>query len=177
MRDPDPRPDRRKRGFERAAGLLQARIRKAGESRGFAVSRVLTHWDEIAGAEIAAMARPVKVGYAPSGFGATLTVLTTGAQAPFLEMQKEALRSRVNACYGYNAVTRILITQTAPQGFAEARAAFAGRPAATPAAAPDPQVAARARGLSAGIRDDTLRSVLEDMGRTILSRPKPEDSE
>ena len=53
---------RRMRGFEPAAGLVQDRIRKAGESRGFAVSRLLTHWAEIVGADTAACTRPVKMG-------------------------------------------------------------------------------------------------------------------
>ncbi len=44
---------RRMRGFERTSGLLQDRIRKAGETRGFAVARLLTHWAEIVGEEIA----------------------------------------------------------------------------------------------------------------------------
>ena len=34
------------RGFEPTWALLGDRVRKAGESRGFAVSRVLTHWPE-----------------------------------------------------------------------------------------------------------------------------------
>ncbi len=109
-----------------------------------------------------------------SGIGATLTLLTTGANAPFVEMAKEALRARVNAVYGYNAVTRISITQTAPQGFAEAQAIFAGRPP-RPAAPPppDPAVSAEAQATAEGVRDPGLREALEAMGRTILSRPQP----
>ena len=42
--------------------------------------------------------------------GATLTLLTTGANAPMLEMQKEKLRQKVNAVYGYNAISRVRIT-------------------------------------------------------------------
>ena len=97
------------------------------ETRGFAVSRVLTRWAEIAGEDIAAIARPVEVSYGRQGFGATLTVLTTGAQAPMLEMQKEVLRERVNAAYGYNAIARIRLTQTAPPGFAEGQASLPAR--------------------------------------------------
>ena len=44
---------RHARGFESAAGLLKQRIRAAGETRGFAVSRLLTHWEEIVGPETA----------------------------------------------------------------------------------------------------------------------------
>ncbi len=166
------RVSRRMKGFEKAAGLLQSRVRTAGESRGFAVARVLTHWDEIAGPDLAARARPVKIGYSGHGLGAVLTVLCTGANAPFVEMQKEALRQRVNSCYGYNAVARIAITQTAPAGFSEARALFQGGPAVVEAL-PDPRIEAEALRASADVRDPDLRAALEDMARTILSRPKP----
>jgi hypothetical protein len=40
-----------------------------------------------------------------------LVILTTGAQAQMLEMQLPQLREKVNACYGYNAISRIRITQ------------------------------------------------------------------
>ena len=59
------------KGFKRTATLLGDRIRKAGESRGFAVSRVLTHWAEIVGSDLAQMCRPVEVSYGRGGFGAT----------------------------------------------------------------------------------------------------------
>jgi len=79
------------RGFKRTASVLSDQIRRAGESRGFAVSRLLTHWAEIAGADIAGIARPVNISYGRGGMGATLTVLTTGPQAPMLEMQKDKI--------------------------------------------------------------------------------------
>ena len=39
--------ERRTRGFERTSGLVQGQIRKASEKRGFAETRLLTHWVEI----------------------------------------------------------------------------------------------------------------------------------
>lgn len=161
---------KRGKGFRRTSALLSQRIRKAGESRGFAVSRLLTHWDEIAGSEIAAAARPVEVSYARSGLGATLTLLTTGAQAPMIEMQKEKLREKVNACYGYSAISRIRITQTSAHGFAEARAAFGHAPDEKPAPAPDPKVKARAQEAVAPVADTSLRAALEALGENILKR-------
>jgi hypothetical protein len=159
------------RRFARASDLLQSRIRRVGEKRGFAVSRVLTHWAEIVGEDIARVARPVDVKYGREGFGATLTLLTTGAQAPMLEMQKEAIRERVNACYGYAAISRIRLTQTAPTGFAEGRAQFepAPGPATAPrAAAPD----AAASRLAGEVQDQSLRAALEALGQNVLSRQK-----
>lgn len=160
-------------GFKRGATLLGPQIRKASETRGFAVSRVLTHWAEIVGEEIAAIARPVEVSYGRQGLGATLSVLTTGAQAPMLEMQKETLRERVNAAYGYNAIARIRITQTAPTGFAEGQVAFETRPKAKPVAKPDPEAERHAAELVAPVHDEGLRQALEALGRNVLSRRKP----
>jgi hypothetical protein len=160
-------------GFTRAASLLDDQIRKGTESRGFTVSRLLTHWADIAGADLAAMAHPVDVSYGRKAFGATLTVLTTGAQAPLLEMQKEVLRQRVNTVYGYNAIGRIRITQTAPAGFAEMQAAFSGKPAdrSDPAAEAAAAAAAQAaRAATARIGDTDLRAALEALGRNVLSR-------
>ena len=50
-------------GFARAEKLLGSQIRKASESRGFAKSRILTHWEEIVGSDLAAVTRPVEVKY------------------------------------------------------------------------------------------------------------------
>jgi hypothetical protein len=154
---------RRARGPERAGALLATRIREAGETRGFAVSRLLTHWAEIAGADIARATQPVEVSYG-KGFGATLTLLVSGAHAPLIEMQKERLREKVNACYGYNAISRIRLTQTARSGFAEPQAAFAHK---TPE--PTPEVTEAAHRATAGVADETLRAALEALGRNILS--------
>jgi len=160
------------RGFKRTSALLQPSIRRVSAKRGFAQSRLLTHWQEIAGEAIAATARPVEVSYARQGMGATLTILTTGAQAPMLEMQKEALRERVNAAYGYNAIARIRITQTAATGFAEGQVAFDGPPKREKPAAPDPAATRAAHAIAAPVRDEGLRSALEALGRNVLSKPK-----
>lgn len=162
---------RRLRGFERASSLVTDRIRTAGEKRGFAVARLLTHWAEIAGDATARVARPVRIGYGRDGMGATLTLLTTGAAAPMVQMQLPQLRDRVNACYGYSAISRIHLTQTAASGFAEAQAAFVPPPDA-PEVAPDPDLAEAARALSAPVGDAGLRAALEVLAGNVLSRPR-----
>jgi len=163
---PPKPPARRRRGFEHTASLLSGQIRKLGETRGFAVSRLLTHWAEIVGTDLAGSAQPVKVHYGRQGLGATLTVLTTGAQAPMLEMQKEKIRDKVNACYGYAAISRIRITQTAPTGFAEPKSEFT----AAPKNAPNPQAKAVASSLSRDVGDESLREALEKLGENVLRK-------
>jgi hypothetical protein len=169
-----PSPQRRTRGFEAASGLLKDQVRVAGESRGFAVARLLTHWPEIAGEQMAAITRPVKVGYGREGMGATLTLLVQASHAPMVQMDLPRLKERVNAVYGYNAIARISLTQTAATGFAEGQAQFLPAAAAKPAA-PDPVLQAEAARTVAPIRDDGLRAALEALGQNILTRRKSKE--
>jgi hypothetical protein len=165
---PSPSPTRRMRGFEPAAGLVKEPIRTAGESRGFAVARLLTHWAEVAGPDLAGKTRPVKIGYGREGMGATLTLLVKSAEAPMVQLGLPVLKERVNAVYGYSAIARIHLTQTAPIGFAEGQAEFTVAPKALPK--PDPATLARAAQAAEGIGDPTLRAALEVLAQNILTR-------
>lgn len=158
------------KGFTRTASLLTGRIRAASESRGFAQSRLLTQWVEVVGADVAAIARPVEVSYGRGGMGATLTLLTNGAQAPMLEMQKEKLRARVNAVYGYNAIARVRITQTAATGFAEGQVAFEPAPPKTTKHPVSPTVQKQAVETAEDIQDAGLRDALTRLGENILTK-------
>ena len=153
-------------GFKRSGKLLSQRIRKATETRGFAVSRVVTHWAEIVGDDIAAVARPVEISYGRHGLGATLTVLTTGAQAPMLEMQKDKLRAKVNAAYGYNAVSKVRLTQTSAKGFAEGQAQFAPKP--TQDKPIDDLTRKQASVMAENVEDEGLRDALETLAQNFL---------
>ena len=166
--DSPPHSSRRMRGFEAAGQLLTARIRNAGEARGFAVTKLLTAWDEIAG-EVAKVTKPVKVGYGREGLGGTLTLLVQTTHAPIVQMQILRLIERVNAAYGYAAIARISLTQTAATGFAEGQTPFSG-----PKRAPDPALAAKAQDLAAPVQDQGLRAALELLGKNILTRRNPQ---
>lgn len=167
---PPPKATRRMRGFEPAFGLMHDPVRAAGEARGFAVARLLTHWPDVVGDDLSRVTRPVKVSYGREGMGATLVLLVASAHAPLVQMQERRIRDRVNAVYGYHAITRIHMTQTAPVGFAEGQAEFTSAPKA--ARAPDPQIAAQAAETAAPIRDDALRAALERLAQNILTRKK-----
>lgn len=170
-----PRPAPRGAGFRHAARLVEGSIRAAGEKRGFAAARLLTHWEEVVGSETARLTRPVRLSWArgnrSAGLGATLTLATVGASAPLVQMMAPQIRERVNACLGYAAVARIALTQTAEaMGFAEPQAAFAGAPPrATDTPAP-PDVVDRAAEVADGIQDPALRAALEALARNVLNR-------
>ncbi|MCO4823467.1 MAG: DUF721 domain-containing protein [Amylibacter sp.] len=164
------RPKRLSRGFAQTGGILSSQIRKASETRGFSETRLLTHWSEIAGSAVAKIARPVKVGYTRQGMGATLTLLTTGANAPMVQMQLPQIQERVNATYGYAAISRIHVTQTAPTGFSEGQASFEHDKPKKRALAP--QEKAEVQTTVSNVTDEGLRAALATLGENILTKPR-----
>ncbi len=165
-----PRRRATTKGFTRTSSLLTQRIRQGSESRGFAQSRLLTQWVEVAGDAIAQISRPVEVSYGRGGMGATLTLLTNGSNAPILEMEKEKLRKKVNAVYGYNAIARIRITQTAPTGFAEGQVDFEHAPKTEARREPDASLKRKAADVTEPVQDEGLRTALAQLGANILNK-------
>jgi len=95
-------------------------------------------------------------------------LLTTGAHAPVLDMHRDHIVASVNACYGYRAVSRVQITQTARAGLAEDRTAgdSADR---LPSARPDSGKLARAMAGIEGVADEGLRGALAKLARNVLT--------
>jgi hypothetical protein len=160
-------PKRKSRGFVRTGGILSRQIRKASEKRGFVETRLLTHWAEFVGETIAKVAQPVKVNYAREGLGATLTILSSGANAPMLQMQLPTIIERVNACYGYSAISKIRITQTAPIGFGEDQKTFDRHESAkilSPQAVKDIDMAVE------NVSNNDLKDALSRLGQNIKQK-------
>ena len=177
-RAPAPRPSdpSRPKGFRHAAALVDAPIRGALHKRGFAELRVLTDWAEIAGPALAEVCKPLRVSYS-NGFGATLHLWVAPGRGPELQMQSPRIVERVNAFYGYRAVSRIRVSQTAPgrggfsapsQGFD--RSAAPGRPNSVQDIPPD--IAARADDLARGVAEEELRDALARLGRNVIGRAR-----
>ena len=88
-----------------------------------------------------------------------------------MEMQKDQIRDKVNACYGYNAISRIRITQTAPVGFSDGKARFKTAPKRT-FPEPCPETAAKASAIACDIKDEGLRAALAAFGENIIKHEK-----
>ena len=165
----------------RAAELTPAALKTAGAKRGFAEFRLLTEWRAVVGEALAAICRPVKVAYGGRGgigLGATLVVAAEGARAPEVEMQSAMIMDRVNAFYGYRAVSRLAIDQSraplveeARRGLAEDAAPFERAPGGvTPAKGVADEGLALALGrLEANIKAKAAKSAN-------AGAPKPHDA-
>lgn len=165
-RKPPARAERKARGFLRAAELTPAALKTVGARRGFAELRLLTEWRAVVGEASSRACRPVKVTYGGRGpgLGATLVVTCEGARAPEVEARKVEIIDRVNAFYGYRAVSRLSIDQSrafdasggAAPGFGETDAI-----ATTPSEAPD---------RPAGVKNDRLALALGRLGANVKAK-------
>ncbi len=181
----------KRKGFLQAGSLLEIGLRQSMAKRGFGESRVLTHWAEIVGADIARIAEPLKLNYPKDGFGADLVVLCVGANAPVVQMRSDDIIERVNSCYGYRAITRVKVTQTrgkhgegkhasvahsamsqsapsglVPSGFAEEATPFQHRTKADILRVSKKQDMHRAL---SNVQNPALKTALESLGESVFS--------
>ena len=120
------RPPGRPRGARQLADLAGRAIEPALLRRAGLTVKLLAHWVEIAGGDLAGRTRPIRVrwgrrphiGEAPAP--GTLVVACDGATALRLQHQADLVIERVNATFGWRAIGRIAIEQR-PIAVAKAR--------------------------------------------------------
>ena len=101
-------PIRRNRAF--AVGGDAGSVANAAFLRaGFSDPTLVLRWQEIAGPEVARLARPLKLSDGPSG--GTLTLRAAPGAALFLAHEKRALCDRINAYLGRAAVAQLKFSQ------------------------------------------------------------------
>lgn len=156
-----------RKGFMRASSAAKGMIRPALTKRGFSEPRILVEWDAVVGERIAALCRPVKLGYASKqGMGGTLTVGALGASALEVQHLTPQIVERVNAHYGYRAIARIRLVQLGAEALEEHRK---GRVVPHPR----PEDVTRIRSMVEPVSDEGLRAALERLGRNIATGRQP----
>ena len=105
-----PRPTRK------LSELTAEFMADAFKKQGFASTELVTRWKEIAGAEIAACAEPVKLQWQRTPEGeqpepATLVLRAEGPAALEIQHQAGVILERVNRFFGWQAVGRIALRQ------------------------------------------------------------------
>ena len=157
-------------GFRSASSLLEKQIQKTSETRGFAVSKLLVNWADIIGNEIAKIAKPVKVNYGRDGIGAGLVLLTNGANAPIVQAQSKQIIDRVNEVYGYNAISRVRITQTDPNELINENLIDHKKHLK-----PSDLDKIKAKEEVNEVKDDVLKIALQSLGANILAKSSNEE--
>ncbi len=100
--------------------LIPALMRPAFEKYGFPAAAILTDWAAIAGPELASYTAPERLKWprksasgddAAADKGATLILRVSGARALEVDHLRPRLIERINAAFGYRAVSDIRIVQ------------------------------------------------------------------
>jgi hypothetical protein len=98
------------------ADLVTLCVADAFARQGFTTCELVTHWDDIAGAEIAAMAEPVRMQWIRSrdpdeSPPATLVLRVEGPAALEIQHMAGVIIERVNSYLGWRAVDRLSLRQ------------------------------------------------------------------
>jgi len=160
-----PQPDTTRSGAVRSLAQLVPKLtRRAIGKRGFAEAGLLSEWQAVVGQDIARKALPERLDF-PRGKQreGTLHLSVAGAWATALQHLEPQLLERINSYFGYQAVARIKLHQTAlPSSREEQRSPLRAEPAA--AAREGGLTAAQAKALEE-IENPALRAALDRLGR------------
>jgi hypothetical protein len=151
-------------GFPRPlSDLLRKTLNEGFARQGFASSELVTRWETIAGAEIAAHCEPMKIQWPRPVHNeepdpATLVLRVEGPAAIEIQHLSSVILERVNRFFGWQAIGQIALRQ----------APLRRRPAKpVPPAGPDPQKTARIAADLGDIADDDLKSALARLGASV----------
>lgn len=171
-----PAVSRRRRGagFAQAARFVEDGVGRAAARRGLTETRLVTEWTEIAGAVAGAVTIPIAVRRRGKSLGGTLELRADPGRGPEIEMMVPQIIERVNACFGYRAISSIRLVQDGSTGFSEAEAGFdmTGAPSVLVAGSKEapPEACNRVAEAVARIDDPELRRSLERLGLAIAKR-------
>jgi hypothetical protein len=154
-----PRPVRK------LAELTSEFMAEAFKKQGFASTELVARWRDIAGADIAAHAEPIKLQWPRQVEGeppepATLVLRVEGPAAIEIQHQAAVVLERINRFFGWQAIGRIAFRQ-APLSRARTKPKVP---------VPDAAEAARVEASLIGIADDELRAALGRLGAAVKRR-------
>ncbi len=165
-------PPRQKPGLRSLGDLTRHAINPVAAKAGFGQSDILVHWEEIAGARLAAVCEPQRLQWpvrapnrppdAPPD-PASLVVMVEGAFALEVQHLAPIIVERINTRLGWKCVGRLILRQ----GPVRRRTLARERPAPPP-----PHAESAAAAACANIENDGLRSALVRLGaRALADKP------
>ena len=169
-----PAPPRKRPWSRPLADLVGGVIDPVLARQGFGESDIILHWDDIVGARLAAVSRPLELKWPPRPAAkradaapqpATLVVRIDGAFALELQHSAEQVLARINAHLGWRCVGRLAFRQ----GPIEAPAATSSR-----RARPSAATLAAASDQMRGIAEPGLRDALARLGAHVGAGDSPQ---
>lgn len=139
--------------------------------RGLAEARIVTDWPKIVGAQVAACTCPEKLAPGSDGVDGTLHIRVAGGWATELQHLEPVFVEKVNAYFGYKAVSRLRLQQgPLPESYSQGHGKGQGRRGAelsteSPPLAPSEQEKIDAA--AAEVTDPEIREALAAFGAAL----------
>jgi len=142
--------------------LLSDVFSEAYAKQGFAARELVTRWAEIAGADIARHAEPLRMQWPRPVEGqpqepATLVLRVEGPAALEIQHKSDVLLERVNRFFGWHAVGRLALRQ----------APLSRRERPVRPGPPDPKTVADVAKTLSAVEDEALKDALARLGAAI----------
>ena len=102
----------RKKHMARLSKLVDPMIEPSARVRGFIFSQIISQWQQIAG-DMSSWCKPIELKFnmGETSNGSLKLAIASG-RGPEANQQTESIISRVNATFGYSAVSRLSFVQT-----------------------------------------------------------------
>jgi hypothetical protein len=151
-------------GAKPLADLIGGCVADAFRRQGFTSAEIVTHWNEIVGAQLAEIAEPIRMKWSPARNGdqtvsATLVLRVEGPEAIEVQHLAATIIERVNGHVGWQAVGAIALRQAPLR-----------RRARKPQRAAIDQILAASIAGETGIADDRLREAMGRLGAAIKQK-------
>ena len=105
-------PKTRTNKMKRLSTMIDPMIEPSAKSRGFAIGRIVSHWHDIVG-DMSSWCRPDTVSFPhDSRTDGTLRLQIASGRGPQAQAMLDVIIDRVNANFGYRAISRISLVQT-----------------------------------------------------------------
>jgi len=105
-------PKMRTNKMKRLSNMLDPIIAPSARSRGFAIVRIVSHWHDIVG-DMSSWCRPDAVSFPrDSRTDGTLRLQIALGRGPQAQAMSDVIIDRVNANFGYRAISRISLVQS-----------------------------------------------------------------
>lgn len=136
-----------------------------------ALGRIVKHWEEIVGADLATKAQPVKINYRQKKVNrsttpqVTLDIAASSADATLLHYQKDLILERINQIFGERWITGVRFV-TMPVNTQAPKGRKHSKKANTPLT---PTQKNHLSMMLEGVEDDEIRTRLEKLGQGIIT--------
>ena len=105
-------PKTRTNKMKRLSTMIDPMIAPSAKARGFAIGRILSHWHDIVG-DMASWCRPDTVSFPrDSRTDGTMRLKIPPGRGPQAQAMSDLIIDRVNANFGYRAISRVSFVQT-----------------------------------------------------------------